>query len=133
MSQLSDMKVGVGSVLTADRWNALVEKIELLMEGPAVVAPLMFQDGALAIGQDYQIWNAITTGTISARVGFQWGSGGASFVTVDSGGLESPMGGYPDFTAWNYFGAAIGPFLRVQVCWTYEKWVILGGDCSGVP
>jgi hypothetical protein len=133
MSLLDDLSVHAGTVLTADLWNALVARIVDLERGPSVCPPLIYQAGAIGLGQDYQIWNATTTGTISARVGYQWGSGGAVFDTADSGGLEAAMGGFPDFTCWNYFGAAIGPFIRVQVCWTYGKWVILGGDCSGIP
>jgi hypothetical protein len=133
MSQLSDLKVGKGSVLTADLWNALVENLELLMEGPDVVAPLYFNNGAIGLGQDYQSWVCKTTGTITARSGSQWGNGLANFYTVDANGVESIMPGFAQTTVWNYFGAPIASGIRVEVSWTYERWVIEGGDCSGNP
>jgi hypothetical protein len=133
MPHITDMKVNKGDALTHERWNALVDFVAMLAKGPALVAPLVYQKEAIGLGQDFQIWNAKTTAIIPARTTVtQWGSGAASFYTTDAAGVESLMGGFPSFTAWNYFGAAIASGIRIQVCWTYDKWVILGGDCSGV-
>ena len=121
-----------GKPITEEWGRTLVDTINELLLGPEVASPLVRQGGAIALGQDFQIWNAKTTGTISARSGTTWGSGTAAFYTVNAAGVESAMLGYGTFKAWNYFGASIASGIRIQVCWTYEKWVILGGDCSGV-
>lgn len=112
--------------------NAIMSQLKELRDNPSVMPPLASMGGAIYLGQDYQVWNAKTTGTITARVGTTWGHGNANFYTVDIDGVESVAGGFEGLVAWNYFGAAIASGIRVQVAWTYDKWVIVGGDCSGV-
>ena len=132
MFKIRDLVVAKGDLLTAERWNALVELLARALEDPNVVSPLVTIDGAIALGQDFGIYEAKTTGTISARSGTTHGYGDAEFMTVNAAGVESVMGGFATFEAWNYFGASIASGIRVQVCWMYEKWYIIGGDCSGV-
>lgn len=132
MSRITELKVNSGDVLTAERWNQLVDLLARALEGPEVSGPLTWLDGVIGLGQDYQVYYAKTTATISARVGTQWGSGDASFLTLSSGGVESTMPGFAGFTAWSPFGASIDSGIRISVAWSYEKWIILGGDCSGV-
>ncbi len=122
-----------GQAITAEWGRALVDAINLLLEGPNVCAPLIKMEGTVFLGQDYQLYEAKTTGTISARAGTQWGSGAASFLTVSAPGVESTMQGSATFTAWNWTGGAITTVgTRIWVCWSYDKWVIIAADCSGV-
>jgi hypothetical protein len=109
------------------RWIA-----DLIEDGPEVCAPLAKLRGTIYLDQDYQVYYAKTTTNISGRVGAAWGSGSANFLTVDQYGVESVMLGNPLATVWNPLGGAIGTGIRISLAWTYDKWVILGGDCSGV-
>jgi hypothetical protein len=128
---LRDLKVEKGTTLTVDRWNGLVEALIRMEKGPGVEAPLVLRNGAIGLGQDYQIYWAITTGVIEARSGTQWGFGNASFLTVDVDGVESTMPGFSAFVVWNWIGgSSISSGIRIPVCWSYEKWVLLGGECS---
>jgi hypothetical protein len=132
MSELGELRVNQGDVLSAAKWNQLIEMLIRMAEGPTLCPPLVRQGGAIVLAQDYQVYVAKTTGTIGARVGTTWGSGDASFLTVSASGDESTMPGMADFTAWSYFGAAITSGIRIEIVWAYYRWVILGGDCSGV-
>lgn len=122
-----------GEPITAEWARALVDTVNGLLDGPEVSPPLEKVHGTIGIGQDYQLYEAITTDAISARVTTQWGSGPAKFLTGDIDGAESSMLGFGDFTAWNIFGAPITAGIRIWVAWTYDKWMIIGGDCSGNP
>jgi hypothetical protein len=133
LPHIKDLKVNRGDVLTHEKWNTLIDCIADGMQGPAVIPPLIVKEGAIGLGYDFRIRNAKTTAIIPARTTVtQWGSGDASFYWLSPDGVESVAGGYAGFTAWNYFGAAIASGIRIQVCYTYNRWVILGGDCSGV-
>jgi hypothetical protein len=117
--------------ITAEWGRALVDTINLLLRGPEVCPPLAKIEGTLFLGQDYQLYEAITADVIAARSGSTWTSGPASFRTVSAAGAESTMYGTAAFTAWNWSNAEVPSGTRIWVCWSYDKWAIMNADCPG--
>ena len=121
-----------GDPISLDWACAVVDAINELQRGPKVVSPLVTKGGVVALAQDYEVYPAITTGTITARSAHNWGSGNAKFLTLNLAGTEADALGFKAFTAWNVFGASIASGIRIFVVWSQEKWCIIAGDCSGV-
>jgi hypothetical protein len=120
--------------ITAEWGAAIVDALNELMDGPKIAPPLTLLDGVIGFGDHYRIRPAKTTSAIGARSGTTWGSGAATFITVDDSGVESAVGGFPAFTAWNYTGGSITVAgTRILVAWICGKWVVLSADCSGAP
>lgn len=120
-----------GDPITHEWARDLVEAINELRRGPAVVAPLANKDGAVYFGDNYLLRSVKTTGTISARSGETMGSGQANFYSARAAALSLCLGN-ASVKVYSKSGASIPSGVRGVVAWVDEQWELISADCSGV-
>lgn len=121
-----------GDPILHEKWNALLDLVGALLEGPKVCPPLAVKDGVIYLADEFEAWDAVTTTAFAARSGATMASGSARLRLAKGPTLTSLTTGGSLVTAYNFTGGTIAAGVPCIVVRIRGEWRIVAADCSGV-